>query len=60
MGVSKSDLIELEFGGEKQADIAERVDQIYRNYEGSFQDNLKGVDSGLEEQSSRGNISGER
>lgn len=59
MGVSKSDLIELEFGGANQADIAERVDQIYRNYEGTHTEELKAFDNTLESGQIRGEFSGE-
>lgn len=60
MGVSKSDLIELEFGGERQADIAERVDQIYRNYEGTLDDSVKAFDNTIEQTGTqRGSFGGE-
>lgn len=59
LGVNKSDLIELEFGGPNQADVAERVDQIYRNYEGTHDDSKKAFDSTIEQSAARGNMSGE-
>lgn len=59
LGVSKGDLLELEFGGPNQADIAERVDQIYRNYEGSHEEQLKAFDNTLESGAARGTFGGE-
>jgi hypothetical protein len=59
LGVNKSDLLELEFGGPNQADIGERVDQIYRNYEGAHQDEGKAFDNTLETGAARGSLGGE-
>lgn len=50
MGVSKSDLIELEFGGPGQTDISARVDQILRNYEGVTDQSTQAFDRTVEDQ----------
>lgn len=54
MGVNKGDLIELQFGGPKAADIASRVDQIIRNFEGQQDDSKKVFDNTLENAQVRG------
>lgn len=54
MGVNKGDLIELQFGGPKAADIASRVDQIIRNFEGQQDDSKKVFDNTLENSQVRG------
>lgn len=59
LGVTKSDLVELEFGGPRQAEIGERVDQIFRNYEGTLQEDRKAFDNTLETGAARGTFGGE-
>jgi len=54
MGVSKGDLITLQFGGANQADIASRVDQIVRNFEGTQDDSKKVFDQTVEQSQERG------